>query len=80
MATLTIKNIPDRLRKRRKESATEHRRSINSEATSCLWNASRCQAGRLLNRISSEGKRRQEKRHPQERTAIQPLLSRSSSV
>ncbi len=36
MATLTIKNIPEKLRKRLKESAAQHRRSINSEAISCL--------------------------------------------
>jgi plasmid stability protein len=36
MATLTIKNIPERLRKRLRQSATQHRRSINSEAISCL--------------------------------------------
>jgi plasmid stability protein len=36
MATLTIKNVPDELHKRLKESAAQHRRSINSEAISCL--------------------------------------------
>jgi plasmid stability protein len=36
MATLTIKNIPERLRKRLKKSAAQHRRSINGEAISCL--------------------------------------------
>jgi len=36
MATLTIKNLPERLRKRLKECAAQHRRSINSEAISCL--------------------------------------------
>lgn len=36
MATLTIKNIPKQLHKRLKISASEHRRSINSEAISCL--------------------------------------------
>ena len=36
MATLTIKNIPEKLRRRLKESAREHRRSINGEAISCL--------------------------------------------
>jgi plasmid stability protein len=36
MATLTIKNIPERLLTRLKESATQHRRSINSEAICCL--------------------------------------------
>jgi antitoxin FitA len=39
MATLTIKNIPEELRKRLKESATQHRRSINSEAIQCLEKA-----------------------------------------
>ena len=39
MATLTIKNIPERLRRRLKESAAEHRRSINGEAISCLEKA-----------------------------------------
>jgi len=36
MATLTIKNVPEKLHKRLKESAALHRRSINSEAISCL--------------------------------------------
>ncbi len=36
MATLTIKNIPERLRKRLKERAAQNRRSINGEAISCL--------------------------------------------
>lgn len=36
MATLTIKNIPEELRARLRESASEHRRSMNSEAISCL--------------------------------------------
>ena len=38
MATLTIKNVPEKLHKRLKESAVQHRRSINSEAISCLEN------------------------------------------
>jgi plasmid stability protein len=36
MATLTIKNIPEKLCTRLKESAAQHRRSINGEAISCL--------------------------------------------
>jgi plasmid stability protein len=36
MATLTIKNIPEKLHKLLKESAAQHRRSINSEAICCL--------------------------------------------
>jgi plasmid stability protein len=39
MATLTIKNIPEKLRQRLKESAAQHRRSINGEAISCLEKA-----------------------------------------
>ncbi len=39
MATLTIKNIPEKLRVRLKESAAQHRRSINGEAISCLEKA-----------------------------------------
>jgi plasmid stability protein len=39
MATLTIKNIPEKLRRRLKESATRHRRSINREAITCLEKA-----------------------------------------
>jgi plasmid stability protein len=39
MATLTIKNIPEKLRERLKESAALHRRSINGEAISCLEKA-----------------------------------------
>ncbi len=36
MATLTIKNVPDRLYGRLKKRAAAHRRSINSEAIVCL--------------------------------------------
>ena len=36
MATLTLKNVPEKLHKRLKESAAQHRRSINSEAICCL--------------------------------------------
>ena len=36
MATLTIKNVPEKLHQRLKESAALHRRSINNETISCL--------------------------------------------
>ena len=36
MATLTIKNIPDDLYEQLKQSAMQHRRSINSEVIVCL--------------------------------------------
>ena len=36
MATLTLKNVPDDLYARLKQTAVEHRRSINSEAIICL--------------------------------------------
>jgi len=39
MATLTIKNVPERLRRRLKESAAQHRRSMNGEAIACLQKA-----------------------------------------
>ncbi|HEY0972476.1 MAG TPA: Arc family DNA-binding protein [Gemmatimonadales bacterium] len=39
MPTLTIKNVPDELYERIKESAAEHRRSINSEIIVCLERA-----------------------------------------
>ena len=39
MPTLTVKNIPDELYDRIKESAAEHRRSINSEIIVCLERA-----------------------------------------
>ena len=39
MATLTVKNIPDELYERIKQSAAEHRRSINSEIIVCLERA-----------------------------------------
>jgi plasmid stability protein len=41
MATLTVKNIPDDLYERLKQSAAEHRRSINSEIIVCLENTLR---------------------------------------
>lgn len=34
--TLTLKNIPDEVYERLKESANDHRRSLNSEAIVCL--------------------------------------------
>jgi plasmid stability protein len=39
MTTLTIKNIPEKLYQRLKDSAAQHRRSINGEAISCLEKA-----------------------------------------
>ncbi len=36
MATLTLKNVPDRLYERLRASARGHRRSINQEAIVCL--------------------------------------------
>ena len=36
MATLTIKNVPDRLVRRLKTRATLHRRSLNLEVIGCL--------------------------------------------
>ena len=39
MATLTMRNIPEGLYARLKQSATQHRRSVNSEAIACLERA-----------------------------------------
>jgi plasmid stability protein len=39
MATLTIKNVPDRLVRRLKAQATSHRRSLNLEVIACLESA-----------------------------------------
>lgn len=39
MPTLTVKNIPDELYERLKQSAGEHRRSLNSEILVCLERA-----------------------------------------
>ena len=39
MATLTIKKLPARLHERHKQSAAQHRRSINSEVIERLENA-----------------------------------------
>ncbi len=36
MATLTIKKVPEKVYKRLKQSAAEHRRSMNSEVIACL--------------------------------------------
>lgn len=36
MATLTIKNVPDRIVRRLKTQATLHHRSLNLEVISCL--------------------------------------------
>lgn len=36
MATLTIKNVPEKLHKRLKESAAFNRRSLSNEAICCL--------------------------------------------
>jgi plasmid stability protein len=45
MPSMTIKNIPDDLYERLKESAHEHGRSINNEAIFCLKRA--LQGGRI---------------------------------
>ena len=39
MRTITVKNIPDKLYERLKQSATENRRSINSEIIVCIERA-----------------------------------------
>jgi plasmid stability protein len=39
VVSMTIKNLPDELYQRLKESAAKHRRSINSEAIACLEQA-----------------------------------------
>lgn len=39
MATLTIKKLPDEIYAKLKESASRHRRSMNSEAVVCLEKA-----------------------------------------
>jgi plasmid stability protein len=60
MATLTIKNVPDDLHKRLKESAAQHRRSINSEAITCLENAlvgKRLDPREFLARVDARRKR-----------------------
>jgi plasmid stability protein len=36
VATLTIRDVPDKLHKLLKEKAAKHRRSVNDEAISCL--------------------------------------------
>jgi len=41
MASLTIKSIPDDLYEQLRQSATQHRRSINSEVIVCLQRALR---------------------------------------
>jgi plasmid stability protein len=48
VATLTIKNIPERLHNRLRESAAQHHRSINAEAISCLEKAL------IVNRVEPE--------------------------
>lgn len=39
MANLTLKNVPEGIYARLKKSASQHRRSINSEAIRCLERA-----------------------------------------
>ena len=39
MASLTLKNVPDRLRRALKANAKMHRRSLNGEIISCLEQA-----------------------------------------
>lgn len=43
MATITVKNMPDDLYERLKQSAEAHRRSINSEIIVCLEHSLRSQ-------------------------------------
>jgi plasmid stability protein len=49
VATLTIKNIPKKLHQRLKDSAAQHRRSINGEAIYCL------EMGLVSNHVDPEG-------------------------
>lgn len=44
MATLTIKNVPERLVRRLKTQASRHRRSLNLEVIACLETASQAAA------------------------------------
>lgn len=60
MATLTIKNIPEKVRRRLRESAAEHRRSVNSEAIACLEKAlisTRVDPSEFLARVDALRKR-----------------------
>ena len=60
MASYTIKNIPDQLYVRLKQSATAHRRSINSEALVCLERGlvgQRTDAAPLLARVDAVRRR-----------------------
>lgn len=41
MATLTLKNVPDRLHRKLKARARKHGRSLNREAIMCLEEATR---------------------------------------
>jgi antitoxin FitA len=60
MATLTIKNVPEKLHQRLKQSAAQHRRSINSEAITCLESVlvgKRMDSHEFLARVDARRKR-----------------------
>ena len=69
MATLTIKNLPDDLYERLKQTASQHRRSINGEVIVCLERsllAPRVHVAKTLSRI----------RKLRKKTSARPLTDR----
>jgi len=61
MRAITVKNIPDNLYQRLKQSATENRRSINSEILVCIERAVQSQKHESVNDILARARKLRQK-------------------
>jgi plasmid stability protein len=61
MRAITVKNIPDNLYQRLKQSATENRRSINSEILVCIERTVQTQKHESVNDILTRARQTREK-------------------
>jgi plasmid stability protein len=61
MRAITVKNIPDNLYQRLKQSATENRRSINSEILVCIEQTVQSQKHEGVNDILARARKMRQK-------------------
>jgi len=61
MRTITVKNIPDNLYQRLRQSATENRRSINSEILVCIERTVQSQRHESVNDILARARQLRQK-------------------
>jgi len=61
MRAITVKNIPDNLYQRLKQSATENRRSINSEILVCIERTVQSQKHESVNDILARARQLRQK-------------------